>query len=227
MSQTPRLEEVIHHAVNGRLEQFYTALPAEITHRDPANRFVNIRILVANPFDTPDGKPEWHLPEIHQAPLVMPWGKNKAGKAFGMSHPVAVGDQVLYIVSTLPIDQYMTRGSALLNEDRDLLNSLSHGFVIPGSFWLGDLPATIPDDALVIYGEKVKVGGPTGTQPTIMGTAFSTDLNDLLDLVSLFAATVNNAATSDGGAAKTGLIDGIEAFKTSWSDRLTSNTEVK
>lgn len=227
MSSTPRLEEVIDHAIDHRLSNFYTALPAEITWVDPASNLVGIQILACNAIEGQDGKKFWILPKVDGVPLLLPWGHSKSGKKFGMTFPIAPGDQVMYVVATLSIAQYYSKGSAMLDEDPVLLNNLRSGFVVPGSHYAGSPPLPISDDALVLHGEKVKIGGPTGTEPTIKGTTFKTDLNNLLDLISAFATSINNAATSDGGLAKATLTTAIGVFKAAWNTRLTSNTEVK
>lgn len=226
MSQTPRLEEVLEAGINDRMRNFYTALPGEIVNYSPVNQRADIRIKVMNAEEDSTGKKYWLLPIIRQVLVMFPGGTAPNGDKYRLTYPVAVGDPVLYIVATLPLTEWMGRGYANLEIDPVAYNNLCHGFAIPGIHTSTGNPGEAPVDAMVLHGETVKVGGPTGTQPTFMATTFLTVFEDLLTAIKAGLIAAGN--TQVGGAAiGTAFQTAIDAFDAAIDAAKTQNAQVK
>lgn len=235
MSQTPTLNDVIEAAVEDRLDNFWTGIPAEVLSFDSANRRATIRIMIANAVEDGSGTKFWYHPTIYSVPVVFPWGTSaEDGTGYGITFPFGPGDTGVYVVSTLPLHHWQSRGAGIklnLDEDKGSRNNVAHGFLIPSVHAVKDVPVAVDQTAIVLHG-KTKVGGPDGTEPTVMGNTFKSDLDYVLGKLKDFLNTVLNANSggnilTDGGTAKVALFNELTSFMSNWSGRLTTKAEVK
>jgi hypothetical protein len=187
MGSSPRLEEVMEHAINNRLDNFFTALPARVEYANPNAPLVNLRIIARNKVDDGSDNGVWYLPIVSEVPVLYPWGGIGGSNPSGITFPLKEGDYVLYIVCTYHDRTWYSRGSALLTEDPVMHNNLGSGFCVPGLSTNTDRGLPVDQNALVIHGDHIKIGGTTGTEPTIKADTFwstpNTGLKALLTLM--------------------------------------------
>jgi hypothetical protein len=165
MGQTPRLDEVIEEAINDRLENFWTAIPARVKKYDSATQTATIQIVISNKVEDGSGNLRWYKPTIHSVPVMFP-GSSGAVHAddYSITFPIRSVSNGLYIVSTLPTDIWRYNGNDVnLKQSKGSTNRLSSGFLIPAQ--TRGLYREIPNDAMVLSGLSILLGSPTGTSP--------------------------------------------------------------
>lgn len=164
MSQSPSLAQIIEAAINERLESFWTAVPARVVSFDRLNGIASIRIQIANADQDGAGTKRWYFPVIHNVPVIYPGG-DTADATYRITFPLSKINNGLFIVSTLSAKRWFANnGSAniRLDDPSENRNNLSSGFLIPGLS--GKVaPTEVPEDAMVLWGDKIKIGGKTDT----------------------------------------------------------------
>lgn len=212
MTQTPRLEEVQESAISERLRTFYTALPAEIVSFDANTDKATIRCRVTNSIEDSKGDKVWHTPTIQNVPVQFPGSGTDR-----ITFPIKAGAQVIYLVSTLPLHEWLNKGSSNLDIDPVSFNNLVSGWIVPGIALTP--PTDTPQDALVIHSvTKVKVGGSSGTEPTIMQETWEDEFGDVISAI----ATALSGIVAGAG---TPVTSAWNTFK--MSPYKTTKTEVK
>jgi hypothetical protein len=204
MSQTPKLEDVIEAGINERMRNFYTAVPGEVVSYNSDTQRADVRVKLSNAEEDSTGKKRWFQPVIRQAQVVFPGGTASNGGVYRITFPIRAGDHVLYIVSTLPLTEFLERGYANLEIDPVTYNNIAHGFVIPGVH-TGDSPGEAPTDAMVLHGDMVKIGSKDASELV----ALKKDLQNLksalgsavISLGAGGAATVATAADTLAGGS--------------------------
>lgn len=189
MSQTPPLAEVIEAGIADRLESFYTAIPARVLSWNASGNTVDIEMSIVNSVEDSRGEHTWLAPKVINVPVLYPGsGKNRT------TYPIKPGDQVLYIVSSLPTKGWAaTNQQQLIKVPEESRNSISYGFAIPGLFPNINVPQAASEDDVVMHAEnKIKLGGPTSEE----FVALKKDLQNLRS--ALISATI---AVGAGGAA--------------------------
>lgn len=212
-SQSPLLDEVLEEAIGERIRTFMTALPADVLAYDADTQRATIRIYVTNAIEDSTGDKEWHNPTIQNVQVQFPGGTGEDGQPYRITYPVTTGDQVIYLVSTLPLHEYLRLGYSDLDIDPIAYNNLSSGWVIPGI--PTNPPTEAPIDAMVFHAPKVKIGGIEDTEPTFMADTFLSRFNTFL---STLETEVNAILPGAGTTIVSAWVEtGIK----------TTNTEVK
>jgi hypothetical protein len=187
--QTPTLAAVILAAMEARLQSFWTALPAQVVAYDPASQLCSAQPVSRQGFKNESGKRQTAtLPVVTDVPVAWP-----RGGGFRLTFPLAPGDFVLLVFSSLAFDTWLLQGGANLDPGDDRRNTLSDAVAIAGIFDADDEDSTTPptdaaslahtavDGATVdVLNDTVYVGGRTGAEPTLKGVAFNSALSDLL-----------------------------------------------
>lgn len=228
MTQTPRLEQVINDTISDRMTKFWTAVPCRVERYYPQTQRADVRMVVMNPVEDSTGKKLWYFPIARYQAVLFPGGTTSDAKKYRITYPISEGDDALFVVSTFPLEVWNSAGFDESNTDPEMLNHLAWGFVLPGLHAGTTNYTTSPTDAMVLHGDKVKIGGPDGTEPTIKANTFLTSLGGLDDFLTLLKAFVVAAESlpSLSGTA-TPLAAGIDTLKALLSASKTSNTEVK
>lgn len=227
MSQSPTLNDVVDDAIDTRLDNFWTAVPASVLSFDSASRRASIRILLANAVEDGAGEKRWYHPMVYNVPVVFPWGTSTSdGKGYGITFPFGDGDTGLYVVSTLATHGWQSNGSNAgnLDEDRGSRNNIAHGFLIPTIHAGKDVPVPVEQNALVLHGDKVKIGGPTGTEPTLMADTFMKHFNNFLNTLT---AELNAFSGGSLGTTIAAAFQTLGVSSTAPAGVKTSKTEVK
>jgi hypothetical protein len=186
-SQTPSLSEVIEAGVDERLENFVSAIPVNVLRWNSVANTVDIEVAIVNAHERPDGELEWHRAKLYDVPVLFPGsGKNR------MTFPLAVNSAGLYIVSTLPTDDYRVQGTDTrpsrtgVNVPGSARNNICNGgYFIPGLYYRDSSPPKASEVDVVIYAEdKIRLGGIVGTSPLALEstlTQFMSVLSSVTD----------------------------------------------
>ena len=139
-NETPTLAQVIRDAIEARLLDVHTAMPATIVSYDAAKQKASVQPVLQKKYAS--GKVVT-LPVITNVPVVMP----RANKAF-ISLPLKAGDHVLLIFSERSIDRWAQKGGVTdPNDPRKF--SLSDAFAIPGGYPFSDVVAGSATDLII------------------------------------------------------------------------------
>lgn len=184
MGRTPKLEDVIEAGIEQRLNEFYTCLPVRVVSYNAAVQQVKVKSVTAAPAEDGAGKKTWYRPAIGGVPVMFTGGTGPTGEIYRITHPISAGDFGIYIVSSLRYQSWLyDKNGKDVELKHTTQNDIGDGFFIPGlSSGLG--PTKQPDtNALVIHGDNIKLGGPTGTSPVATEatmTAFMTALTSAI-----------------------------------------------
>lgn len=126
---TPTQAEVLRAAIDGRVVEISTALPAVVQRYDSSLQQADVQPCFRQEFE--DGTVT-NLPLITNVPVVFP----RAGKSF-ISFPIKTGDQVLLIIQQRSIDEWSDTGGIVNPEDPRKLD-LNDAVAIPGLYPFSD-----------------------------------------------------------------------------------------
>lgn len=210
----PGLATVLRVFGEALLEGVFVGLPGKITAYDPGTQKASVLPQVKHAHIDEFGKRiAKSLGEIHSVPVMF------IGPARGrITTPVAIGDTAWIMFASSSIDRWVFRGEEVDPED-DRHHDINDAIAIVGLHDFAHVPTTAPTDAVVIHagnGIKVKIGGPTGTEPTFMANTFLDAFGDLIDAI----ATATGTGAGAVNTAKT-------AFDLRVAEFTTAKTEVK
>lgn len=118
-------EETLREAMNGRISQIQTAMPAIVESVDLVAQTISAQPAIKGIFLSEDGEistPD--LPLLIHVPIVWP----RAG-GFSLTFPIAQGDEVLIIFASRCIDAWWQQGG-IQPQLEFRMNDLSDGFAI-------------------------------------------------------------------------------------------------
>lgn len=152
MSRTPTLAEVIRSALDARLLDVHTSIPAKIVRYDASRCVVDAAPLVKAPQTDEAGVTTYTaLPVVTNVPVEFP-----QGGGFRLTFPLAVGDTVRLSFHEASLDRWMNFGGEVDPRDPRRF-SLSDASAFPGMRALAGSDAVVAasDDGCVLE----KVGG--------------------------------------------------------------------
>lgn len=178
-NETPTLEQVLQRAIERRLSEMHTAIPARIESFDGTKASVQPllkrKLLDGTLID---------LPIVTNVPIL--W--QRTGKAF-ITFPIKAGDTGTLLVAERSIDTWLVAGGLVSPEDPRKFN-LSDGMFLPGLYPNNDAP-TVDLDRITIQNDKAKITlKPDGTFAITNGT------EELIDLVSQIADLCSTMTTN-------------------------------
>lgn len=203
----PELLDVLELVKREVLDRIKATEICRVTRFAPATSSVSIQPLVSRAFDDLRGaRVSRARQEIHEVPVWF----------FGASScritvPVSVGDYGLALFCSSSTSRWKRRGGVVDPGD-DRKHWDDDVFFLPGGSALVNLPTPVPTDALVIHsgGKRVKIGGPTGTQKTLMADSFLSALDTLVDGIHTAVGAIPGGST-----AAAALLGVINTFKSS------------
>lgn len=151
------IEDVLAAHVDGALVGVQTALPGVVVAVDLARQRLAVRPTGGRSETNPDtGASHFRrFATIEEVPICYP-----QSKGYGMTFPVAVGDQVLLVFGSHSLDEWaIGRDDAPPRDPRR--HHLTDAIAIPGVGRAPVLDASAK--ALVIHGTEVRIGGPSAT----------------------------------------------------------------
>lgn len=109
MSRTPTMAEVILAAIESRLMEVHTGIPAKVTRYDAAKQLIDAAPLIKTRFFNENGESIVEaLPVVTNVPVIFPGSGN-----FGMTFPVAVGETVWLAFSEASLDKWKSQGGTV------------------------------------------------------------------------------------------------------------------
>lgn len=218
-ADTPPWEAIMRLAFEGMMRQHYTALPGVITSYDKTRSVASVKSLVKEVFVERDGSQVVvEIPEIHTVPVM------HLGPADGrITVPVKSGAPCALWFSSACLDQWLFSRSVTKSVDpkNNRRQDINDAFAMVGLYSPSTAPFEAPDDAVVIHcgvGVKAKIGGPTGTEPTIMATTWESQMNSVVNAI----VTALNGIAPGSGAPVTTAWNALKL-----SPYKTAKTEVK
>lgn len=223
--RTPELDGLLNLLGDVIVGGIRVALPGRITEYDATKQKASVKALVKDEHvDASEKRVVQSIPEVHGVPVMMlgpPRGR--------ITYPVAKGDLCLMIFASSSIKQWLAKGGEVDPLDvrhHDINDAIAivglHNYSAGGG-----TPA--PIDAVVVHagdGVKAKIGGPTGTEPTLMSELFKSALDALILAIKAGLVAAGNTAT--GGVAIGETFDtAVDAFDEAYAAAKTTKTEVK
>ena len=149
VTRSPGLEEVLRAAVDGRLFDVHTALPAKVEKYDAAEQKIDAKPLLKRAVITEDGEEvSESLPVITDVPVVFP-----RGGGFFISLPIAQGDHVLLVFNERSIDKFVAGGGEEVDPVDVRMHDLSDPVAIPGFYPFSNALGDADSEDLVIAKE--------------------------------------------------------------------------
>jgi len=199
---TPTLTETLRRVLSARLLAVNTSIPARVETFDRATQTISAQPLVRMSYrDETGARRTEALPIVTSVPVVY-FGAGDYSDTF----PLTKGDTVLLMFAQSSLDKWLDRGG-LVDPADDRRFSLTDGIAIPGLRSRRDAldDDATASDARVLSGPEIRIGGASGTEPTIMGETFLDALDTLLTAVSSAIGAVT------GGGAGTAIFDPAKA----------------
>lgn len=239
MSDEPRdtpLEHLLDVFGQGLLYGLRTSLPGKITAYDATKQKASVKPLIKDGHLAEDEtRVVKSLPEVHGVP-VMFLGPARARTTW----PVAVDDLCLVFFTSSSIRRWLQSGGEVDPGD-DRRHDINDAIALVGLHNFGDIPTSAPTDAYVVHcdtGVKAKIGGPTGTEPTLMGDTYRTAEDNLLTALTVLTTAISTFAglcvtvpvttpATALAAAVTAFNAAVTAFKSAGTTYKTLTAEVK
>lgn len=182
MSLPTSLAEVIEAAQRTAAAHMYTSLPAKVVSYNPATNTVDAEIQVKAPYFNLEGEREFdELPIVPSVPVIWP-----RGGGFVVTVPLAPGDFVWLMFSTLSLAEWRTTGQ--VSEPTDARrHSIGYPYALPGAF--PDVSPLSPVDTLTRT-SKMIVGEDGGQAQIVI------DSNPLLPSIKVGGNAIDLVALS-------------------------------
>lgn len=214
---SPELSTLLSVFGEALLDSLRVMLPGRITAYNPTTQMASVQPLIMHAHvDETERRVAKPLPEIHTVPVV--FNGTSRGR---ITWPVAVGDTCEIRFSSSSIARWVLKGGGPLDPGDDRRHDLNDAVCSVGLHDAAHVPTTAPVDAIVLHtdgGTKALIGGPTGTQPTIMATTWQAAMDT-------FVASIVTALSGIIGGAGTPVATAWTNFKA--SGYKTTKTEVK
>mgnify|MGYP001598570249 CR=1 FL=1 len=220
--QAPSLGAVIAAAIDARLVNVHTHLPARIESYDAAQQRCSVQVELRQGFFGETGeRTGLKLPVIPDVPV-----KFEGGGGFRSTYPLQRGDQVWLEISEASLALWKPRGGDVDPID-DRRMHLSDAIAVTG-LRDGTRPLkNCPTDRMSLGHDEgatveitqtaVRIGGNTGTEPTYKATSAQTALSTFLAALNTFAGTCTTAPPGTAAAlatASTALLAALTAAQT-------------
>lgn len=150
---TPTMPNAVRRAIDARLREVNTCIPARVEAFDRSNRTVTAQPLVKVAYLDESGVRQTEaLPAVTNVPVAYP---HVAGR--GMTFPLRKGDTVLLMIAQASIDRWFATGG-LVDPGDDRHHAISDAFAIPGVMADADAEE-VHESATVISGDEIHAGG--------------------------------------------------------------------
>lgn len=223
--RSPELDTLLELAGIAFRAELRVSLPGKIMAYDADTQMASVKPLIMDVhIDAAEKRQTVGIPEVHGVP-VFHMGTPRGRITF----PVKKGDLCWLMFTSSSIKRWLkTNGSTDTDPGNTRHHDINDAFALVGAH-ASKPPTTAPVDAVVLHadaGIAVKIGGPTGTQKTLMADDFKSALDALI--TGIKAGLVAAGNTSVGGAAIGTTFEGVvTAFDTAYAAAKTAKTEVK
>lgn len=198
-SRVPTLAELMSRSAAALMDGMHVTLPAVVERYDAARQCVDAQPTIMRERIGEDGATiADRLPVVLNAPVVFP-----GSGGYRITFPIEVGSVVVLHFTSAAMDRWLTLGGKDVEPRDGRRHDLASAFAVPGGHSLAGSTAagtTAPEDALVVHGDAIKLGGPGATERVARQVdleAFMTVLNGVTDSAGACAALY--AALSTAG----------------------------
>lgn len=184
---TPTLAQAVRAAIEARLVDVHTSIPARVESYDAAKLKVSVKPLIKRGYpDEAGDRVVESLPVITDVPVAF-----LGTGAFRFTFPIAKGDTVMLMFSQASLDIWLAKGGEVDPVD-DRHHSINDAIAIPVDLrpFTNAKPAST--DALVVEASEIRLGSDDASDPV----ALKSDLDALKNAISNAAVSPN-----DGGAS--------------------------
>ena len=214
MSDDPKdvpLEGLLGLLAEQQTSKLWVSIPAAVTQYDANRQMAEVQIQIKRQHVAEDETSTVQaIPPIPSVPVWM-----FGGSSGRVTVPVKKGDVGLLVFCSGSLDRWKQRGGVVDPADYRT-SDLNDCFFLPGGHPPKFPPTTAPTDAVVIHGAN-KLGGPSGTEPTIKATIWEGGMD------AVIASIVSALGNPGPGAA---VATAWTTFKTTILYK-TTLTEVK
>lgn len=201
MALTYTQAEVLEASHKHFMDSFFTAMPGIVVSYDSATQTADVQPAVKTRYEDEEGNQiVEEEPIVPCVPVIFPG----AGSA-SITWPVAKGDSVLLVVSSLPLDTWIALGG-VVDPRAYWRNHLSDCVAIPGlRSFKGAIKPAPPSNALVVTapsGGTVKLGSASASEAVAVQSALDIFCQAL---VSAAVSLASNPANAQAALALTTL----------------------
>lgn len=204
-STTPTLQGVLREAIAAALVDVHTAIPGKVVSYDKLKQTATVQPIIRK-------NATIKFPAIPDVPVM--FGGNDD---CSISWPVKKGDTGLLVFAEKSMDKWKASGGGDVDPGDGRRFDMSDASFIPA---LRSRNKAIPtdgihDEAVVIRGPLVHLGGAAGVQPTFMADSFMTAFDTLIAAISTAVGGISG--TGPQTAAGTAITTAKSAFDSSIS----------
>ena len=181
VNETPTMAQVIQNAIDARLLEMHTCLPAIVIEYDASTQRATVRPQIKRQYRNGDVV---ELPYIRDVPVVWPRG---GGSFFHL--PIAAGDIVTLVFSERSLDEWKETGGSVLPEEFRKFN-LSDAFAIPGGYPFNNIFSPNGEDVQLQHG-NAKFRMTKSGKYEFLGSA-----EEILDLLIQALDTLSTTTTN-------------------------------
>lgn len=226
--QTLSLGALIAAAIDARLVDVHTHLPATIETYDAATQSCSVQVeLRAAFFDELGDRVPARLPVINNVPVAF-----ARGGGFRTTYPLKRGDRVWLEFCEASLDRWKPRGGDT-DPGVDRRFNLSDAVAVTGVADFGHPLASAPTDrmsigsdtgaSIEITDDEVRVGGNSGLERTWKADTFLSTFDTLIAAI----ATAVGGIPTGGAAAGSAITGALNTFDTAIVSAKTSIAKVK
>lgn len=165
------LPRVLGDFIESHLAGLRVALPGRVVAYDKDTQRADIQPDIQDGYLDEDAQRQAvALPVITDVPVQF-----LGAGPFRITFPIRKGDQVLLIFSSSSLSRWKAAGGGLVDPGNDQRHTLEDAIAIPGCY--AKPPTEAPDDAIVIHGDDVRLGGPDADDPVVR----KSDLDAVID----------------------------------------------
>lgn len=224
--RAPSLAEVIRRALEARVAQIHTLLPARVTRYDASKLQVDVQPLIRGVYrNERNARQVQTLPVVTNVPVVL-----EVAGGFGVAVPISDGNLTiegatvpatvgLLLVFERSTDRWLSGDGQVVDPEIDHLHALTDGVFLPGLFPFGGVIGGVPTDHMTVgnlggvvihlHRSMIVLGDESGAQPIPLGT-------DLEQRIAKLEAAYN-AHTHPTGVGPSGAtastVDGTPTFQ--------------
>ncbi len=202
-NETPSMAHVIRQAIESRLADVHTAMPATIESYDAATGMAAVAPCLKRKYAASGELVD--LPVISNVPVLFPRGGGAA-----ITFPLVKGDVVLLVFAERSVDAWKTEGGKVDPQDTRK-HALSDAFAIPGGYPKANPPsactitAAFTSTGLVVtnaignftFEDNADVSFDTGTVQGLFGNGGKVSFTNALgELIAAISATMDGIMAS-------------------------------
>lgn len=200
---------VLSDFIESHLTGLRVALPGRVVAYDKETQRADVQPDIQDgELDEDEQREPVTLPIIPDVPVHF-----IGAGGYRITFPIKKGDAVLLVFSSSSLSRWKAAGGGLVDPANDQRHALEDAIAIPGCY--ATPPTESPDDAIVIHGDEVRLGGPDADDPVVR----KSDLDAFIDE---YAAHLHPASAGTTSASLTATEFALPANRPSCSPSVKS-----